>query len=55
MKEQQLTQLYCKIHNKKIIQFGNCLTCNSGAPICEVKGCIKTHIESEGVHNIITI
>lgn len=36
-------QTYCKIHSQRIIQLGNCLSCNTISSICEAKGCIKHH------------
>ena len=45
---------YCKLHHKRIIQLGSCLSCTSSAQICEAKGCIKYHSELESVHNVVT-
>jgi hypothetical protein len=25
---------YCRIHNQRVVQLGNCLTCNTIASIC---------------------
>lgn len=46
---------YCKIHNQRIIQLGNCLTCASSSSICEAKGCMKNHQENERIHTVFTI
>lgn len=34
---------------------GSCLTCPNKAAICETKGCIGFHEESERAHNVLTL
>jgi hypothetical protein len=45
----------CKIHTLRAILIGSCLTCKSSSAICETKGCIKHHLESEKIHTSYTV
>ena len=45
----------CRLHTLKAVQIGCCITCSSSSPICETKGCIKHHLESEKMHTSYTI
>lgn len=43
------------MHTLRAIQLGSCITCRSASPICETKGCIKHHLESEKMHTSYTV
>jgi hypothetical protein len=43
------------LHTLRAIQLGSCITCRSASPICETKGCIKHHLESEKMHTSYTV
>ena len=45
----------CKLHTLRAVQIGSCITCSSACAICETKGCIKHHEQSEKMHNIYTL
>jgi hypothetical protein len=43
------------LHTLRAVQIGSCIACSSSCTICETKGCIKHHEQSEKMHNIYTI
>ena len=45
----------CKLHTLRAVQIGSCIVCSSSSAICETKGCIKHHSESEKVHSTHSI
>ena len=45
----------CKLHTLRAVQIGSCIVCSSSSAICETKGCIKHHNESEKMHTTFAI